>query len=195
MATTTTTTKKRTTTTKPKTTTAKTESKVEPVVEAKIEPKKEKRKFADSDGIVCRSIVQGGLFMEGMKTHMLYEWVDYGDVTQVEYADLASAVRVKSPFVFSPLFIIDDEDFVEEFLQLKKFYTENYTTHDLEKIIMYPEDRMEEEIIALPKSAKESLKVIAASSITDGVLDSMRKIQKLDELLGTNLNLLAEFKN
>lgn len=191
MATTTTTTKKRTTTSKAKTSAAA--KTVEP--EVKEAPVKQRRKFADSDGIVCRSIVQGGLFMEGAKTHMLYEWVDYGDKTQVEYADLASAVRVKSAFVFSPLFIVEDEDFIEEFLPLKKFYTENYTVQDLEQILRLPESKMVEEITALPKSALDSLRVIAASAITDGTLDSVRKIKALDELLGTNLNILAEFKN
>lgn len=182
-----------TTTTTRKRTTTKTTDKTEKAVVEKKSP--QKRTFKDSDGIVCRSIVQGGLFMEGAKTHMLYEWVDYGDKTQVEYADLASAVRVKSSFVFSPRFIIEDEDFIEQFPQLKKFYTENYTVQDLQMIIQLPLEKMMEEISALPKSAVDSLKVIAASAITDGVLDSVKKIQALDEFLGTNLGLLAEFKD
>ncbi len=156
---------------------------------------KEKKKFSDSDGIICRSITQGGLYMEGAKTHMLYEWVEYGDKTQVEYADLAAAVRTKSSYIFGPMFIIEDEDFIEEFTQLKKFYTENYTVSDLEEILFYPIDRMLEEISALPKSAVESLKVLAASSINEGTLDSVKKIKALDEIFGTNLSLLAEFKN
>lgn len=188
MATTTTTTRKRTTTKAKAPAVEKQADKVEA-------PVKTKRTFKDNDGIVCRSIVYGGLFMEGPKTHMIYEWVDYGDNTQVEYADLAAAVRVKSPFVFSPLFIVEDEDFVEEFSQLKKFYTENYTVQDLENILQHPVDKMETEVSVLPKSAKDSLKVIAASAITDGVLDSVKKIKVLDELLGTNLSLLAEFKD
>lgn len=190
----TTTTRKRTTTTK---------SKTEPVKETrsslveapkKEEPKKEKKVFAQDEGIPCRSITQGGLYMEGAKTKMLYEWSDYGDVTYVEYADLASAVRVRSQYIFSPLFMIDDDDFVEEFPQLKKFYTENYSVGDLEAILTYPVDRMMEEIKALPKSTIESLKVLAASSINDGDLDSVSKIKALDEFFGTKLSILAEFK-
>lgn len=158
-------------------------------------PKKQKKTFSDSDGIVCRSITQGGLYMEGAKTHMLYEWVEYGDKTQVEYADLAAAVRTKSSYLFNPMFIVEDEDFIDEFSQLKKFYTENYTVNDLESILSYPMNKMLEEISALPKSAIESLKVLAASSINDGTLDSVKKIKALDEVFGTNLSLLAEFKN
>lgn len=97
MATATTTAKKKTT---PKATTA---SKKPTTVVEKVEaPKVEKKVFKDSDGIPCRSITQGALYMEGAKTHMLYEWVEYGDVTMVEYADLTAAVRTKSWFMFSP---------------------------------------------------------------------------------------------
>jgi len=182
---------------KPSTTKA-TSSKPTTVVEekvTKVEPKVEKRVFKESEGIPCRSITQGGLYMEGAKTKMRYEWSDYGDITYVEYADLASATRVRSSYVFGPLFMIDDDDFIEEFPQLKKFYTENYSISDLEVILSYPVDRMVEEIQALPKSAIESIKVLAASSINDGSLDSVSKIKALDELFGTKLSLLAEFKD
>lgn len=182
---------------KPSTTKA-TSSKPTTVVEEKVikvEPKVEKRVFKESEGIPCRSITQGGLYMEGAKTKMRYEWSDYGDITYVEYADLASATRVRSSYVFGPLFMIDDDDFIEEFPQLKKFYTENYSISDLEVILSYPVDRMVEEIQALPKSAIESIKVLAASSINDGSLDSVSKIKALDELFGTKLSLLAEFKD
>lgn len=192
------------TTAKKKTTTAKAaSSKPTTVVEkktveekvVKTEPKVEKKVFKDSDGIPCRSITQGALYMEGLKTHMLYEWVSYGDVTMVEYADLASAVRVKSQFLFAPTFIIDDEDFVDQMPQLKKFYTENYSAKDIEALLHMPIEKMKAEVAALPKSAVESLKSIAAAAIAGGTLDSIKRVKVLDELLGTSLSVLAEFEN
>lgn len=191
-----TTTRKRTTTPKvdaPKVEAVKAEN-AKPVRE--VAPKTNSKKvFNADDGIICRSVTQGGLFMEGPKTHMHYEWVQYGDITEVEYSDLAALVRVKSTYVFGPWFMIDDEDFIEEFPQLKKFYTENYTLSDLETILSYPTDRMMDEVKALPKTAAESLKVMSASAISDGTLDSVAKIKALDDFFGTNLSLLAEFKN
>lgn len=191
-----TTTRKRTTTPKagaPKIEAAKAET-AKPVKE--VAPKTNPKKvFNADDGVICRSVTQGGLFMEGPKTHMHYEWVQYGDITEVEYSDLAALVRVKSTYVFGPWFMIDDEDFIEEFPQLKKFYTENYTLSDLETILSYPTDRMMDEVKSLPKTAAESLKVMSASAISDGTLDSVAKIKALDDFFGTNLSLLAEFKN
>ena len=173
----TTTTRKRTTTTKSKTEPVK-ETRSSLVEAPKNEEPKEKKVFAQDEGIPCRSITQGGLYMEGAKTKMLYEWSDYGDITYVEYADLASAVRVRSQYIFAPFFM----------------NTENYSVGDLEVILTYPVDRMMEEIKALPKSTIESLKVLAASSINNGDLDSVSKIKALDEFFGTKLSILAEFK-
>ena len=191
------------TTAKKKATTAKAASSkpttvVEKVAEenvVKAEPKVAKKVFKDSDGIPCRSITQGALYMEGLKSHMLYEWVGYGDVTMVEYADLASAVRMKSQFLFAPTFIVDDDDFVEQMPRLKQFYTENYSTKDIEALLHIPIEKMKNEIATLPKSAIESLKSIAASAITSGTLDSIKRVKVLDELLNTNLSILAEFEN
>lgn len=161
--------------------------------EVKTEPKAEekKKKFNQDDKIACRSVIDGVLNMEGLKTKNLYSWRDYGDIEYVEYADLVSAVRTKSGFVFNPWFIVDDEDFVNENSQLKKFYTENYSVKELREIIDMPINKMVEAIKALPPSAVESLKSIAASAITSGGLDSVKKIKALDEAFGTDLNLLA----
>ena len=61
--------------------------------------KKEKKKFQQSDLIMCRSVTTGGLFLEGSKTKQLYQWNDYGDESEVEYRDLVAEVRLKSNFV------------------------------------------------------------------------------------------------
>lgn len=85
--------------------------------------KKEKKKFQQTDLIMCKSVVVGGLFLEGSKTKQIYQWNDYGDESEVEYRDLVAEVRSRSAYVFNPWFIVEDEDFIEEFPQLKQFYT------------------------------------------------------------------------
>ena len=161
--------------------------------EVEVKPaKKEKKKFDQSDGIICRSVTQGGLYLEGAKTKILYEWDDYGDESEVEYRDLVAEVRAKSQFVFRPCFIIDDEDFIAEFPQLEKFYKEKYTVKDLRKVLELPVGEMVDAIKELPKGAADSLKSIAAQQVSTGQLDSVRKIKALDEFFGTDLNLIGE---
>ena len=156
------------------------------------EVKATKKKFEPSDLIPCRSVCQGGLYLEGARTKMPYEWADYGAVEDVEYRDLAELARTRSSYIFNPFFIIDDEDFVEEFPALKKFYSENYSIKELAAILELPVDEMVKEIKSLPKGAIESLKSIAASQVSAGQLDSVRKIRELDAIFGTDLNLLSD---
>jgi len=170
-------------------------TKVEAEIQAEVEPKKVKKKFEQDDKIICHSVVDGVLNMEGLKTKNIYSWRDYGDEESVEYADLVAAVRTKSGYVFNPWFIVDNDDFINEQSQLKKFYTEHYTVKELRDIIDMPIAKMTETINALPPSAVESLKSIAASAISSGTLDSVKKIKALDEIFGTDLNLLASLSD
>lgn len=154
--------------------------------------KAQKKEFAQSDGIKCHSVVQGGLYYEGSKTGMLYSFSDYGDVTEIEYRDLVAAVRTKSEYVYNPYFIIDDEDFLAEFPAVEKFYNDQISIKDLKAILDLDIPKMTDAIQSLPKAAVESLKKIASTQIANGRLDSVKKIRALDELFGTDLNLLGE---
>ena len=155
-------------------------------------PKKTKKTFDQSDGITCRSVVQGALFVEGIKTGMMYTWTDYGDETEVEYRDLVAAVRSKDKTVYEPRFIVENEDFIAEFPVLEKYYANQFTTRDIKEILNMSENDMVKAIEKLPKGAIESLKSIAAQQIASGRLDSVRKIKALDQIFGTDLNLISE---
>lgn len=168
----------------------------EKVDEAKTTPKepvkKAKKKFDLTDMIPCHSVCQGGLYLEGPRTKMPYEWSDYGVVEDIEYRDLVELVRTRSSYIFAPFLIIEDEDFIEEFPHLKKFYDENYSVKELSDILELPVNQMIEEIKSLPKGAIETLKSIAAAQVSAGQLDSVRKIKALDNVFHTDLNLLSD---
>lgn len=153
--------------------------------------KKEKKKFQQNDLIRCRSVVVGGLFLEGSKTKQLYQWNDYGDETEVEYRDLVAEVRAKSNYAFGPWFIVEDDDFVEEFPQLKQFYKQYNSVKKLKNILDLPVDQMTKKISELPTGAQESLKTIAATMVSSGAIDSVAKIKKLDEIFETDMEFLS----
>lgn len=153
--------------------------------------KKEKKKFQQTDLIMCKSVVVGGLFLEGSKTKQIYQWNDYGDESEVEYRDLVAEVRSRSAYVFNPWFIVEDEDFIEEFPQLKQFYTQYLSVRDLKEILELPVSQMAKKISELPSGAKESLKTIAASMVSSGAIDSVAKIKKLDEIFETDMEFLS----
>ena len=170
----------------------KTEATIGDEKESKEEPVKEKKVFTDTDTIPCRSIITGQLYIEGVRSKILYTWADYGDVQDIEYRDLIYMVRTPGDRnVYTPRFIIENNDFVEQNEKIKKLYNSLYTTKDLKEIINLPINRMATEINQLPDSIKASLKGIIASMIDDKELDSVTKIKALDDIFGTKLVLTA----
>lgn len=164
-----------------------------PVVKKAVEVKAS-REYNATDGIPCRSITSGGLYMEGIKSHIVYEWSDNGDVTEVEYQDLIAAIRMNSNnYINKPYFIIEDEDIVAQFPRIGKIYTSMYSVKNLREVIttLSPRD-MKTTILNLPDGAKESIKNIASQMISNGTLDSVMKIKILDEIFGTRLMLMTE---
>lgn len=163
----------------------------EVIVEVK---KKEKtqRKFEATEGIPCKSITSGGLYMEGIKSHIVYEWADNGDVTEVEYQDVVAAIRSNASYISKPYFIIEDEDVLEQFPQIKKKYESMYSIKDLRDVLIdLPVKSMKATILSLPEGAKESIKHLASQMISNGSLDSVQKIKTLDEIYGTELMLMT----
>ena len=145
------------------------------------------KKFDPMDGVLCRSIVDGVLVMEGIKSKNFYKWADMNDITEVEYQDLVSAVRSSNnSYIYSPHFIIEDEDFLAQFPQVQKVYDSMYTTSDLKEILKLPIESMMKEIASLPNWSKDNLREIAGKMVLNGQLDSVQKIKTLDEFYKTN---------
>ena len=91
------------------------------------------------------------------------------------------------------VFIIEDEDFLEEFPVVKKFYEDSYDVKELKNILYMHLEDMKKAIVALPKGALKTLQSIASTEVSNKTLDSIQKIRYLDEVFGTELLLLTEF--
>lgn len=180
------------TTTKSSTVKEETPKVVETKTEVEVETKPTKKTFDPNDGILCRSVTHGKLFVDGIRTGMKYTFLDYDDESDIEYRDLVALVRARDKSVYNPRFIIMDEDFIAEYPTLKKFYDEHFSTKNIKEILDMPDYQMKEEIAKLPKGAVDSLKSIAVNMIVSGEIDSIRKIKALDEAFGTDLSLLNE---
>jgi len=134
--------------------------------------------------------------MSGVKSHIMYEWADNGDVTEVEYQDLVAAVRSNSNYIVKPYFIIEDDDFLAQFPQLDKIYSSMYSIKDLRDVLTdLAPNTMKKTILSLPDGAKESIKSLASQMISNGTLDSVQKIKILDEIFDTRLMLMTELFN
>ena len=154
------------------------------------EVKEDVKTFSPEDTVPCRSLVSGGLYIEGARSHILYSWADCGDVVDVEYRDLIYLVRTReNSNIYLPRIIIEDDDFVEQNKPVKDLYDSMYKTSDLNEILSLPTPQMVDTINKLPKGAKESIKGIASTLIESHMLDSVHKIKALDDIFGTKMLL------
>lgn len=159
-----------------------------------VEEKKTKT-FEPDDNIKCVSVTAGELLMVGKKTGILYKWADYGDTAYVEYQDLkAEAYSSRSPYIYSPLFMIEDEDVLKsrEFAKVAETYKNAVTVDEMEDFFKLSLQQFKSTLKKLPNGIKDAVKAIAVDKINDGSLDSIQKIKAIDEVLGTELyNLLV----
>lgn len=161
------------------------------VAETAATAAKTKKEFKDSDYITCRSVWAGGLSVT-TKFGGYYEFDRYGAECDIEYRDLVYLVRKNSDHIFTPRFIITDEDFLEEFPRVKKLYASMYTTTELHEIIDLPIGQMKTEIEKLPDETKATLSSLIATDIANGRLDSIKKVKVLSEIFDSDFNLLSE---
>lgn len=169
--------------------TSKTVAKSAPV---KKESAPKKKTFTQTEGVKCASIISGPLYLDGAKSLAPYVFADYGDVVEVEYRDLVALVRERSSYLTTPLFIVQDENFIAEYPFLAEIYAKQYTNNELSQILNLPVTQMIEEINLLPENAKSTLKDIATKWVANGRLDSVKKIKALDEIFEMNLSLAAD---
>ena len=160
-----------------------------PVLEQTPKKGDAKKEFGDTDKIPCVSITVGGLSMLGGKSKELYHWLNMGDVVEVEYRDLVSAVREHSKDVFEPRFIIQDDDFLAKYDTVQLRYGQLYTPRDIEQVLAMPAPQMAAAIKKMPVGAQNALRDLASRKVDSGELDSGNRIKVIDELFGTQLVL------
>lgn len=156
-------------------------------IESTVEVPKVKRSHEKDELILCRSITPGELGLVGKKTGILYKWVNIGEVIEIEYQDLVAARLTHSQILFSPNIIIENDDLVNEWKDIKKLYDSMYEQKDLEDILKLSPTQIKNIVKQLPEGAKTALKVLAATNIQNGKLDSIKRVAVLDEIFGTNL--------
>lgn len=157
------------------------------ITETEETPKKKK----PSDWIMCHSVTAGGLNIV-CKSGNYYEFKAYGDDCEIEYRDLVDLARRRSDHIYNPRIVIDDEDFLAEFPQIRKVYDELYSINDLLSIVDLPDAQMEATIKTLPSNVAETLKSLIAEEIASGRIDSVRKIRTLSSVFNSDFDLLSQ---
>lgn len=151
-----------------------------------------KASFDASEPIMCTSVTAGELIMIGRKTKNLYRWANYGDTEAVEYQDLQAAKLTKSQYVYSPLFMIENNELLEAWTDVQELYNKICDLKDIGEMFKLDNSRFKSTITALPVGIKNTLKTVAYDMVESGVLDSLTKIKIIDSVLGTDIMSLIK---
>lgn len=144
-----------------------------------------------NEHILCHSVIPGALYIT-CKSGNSYEFNDYGGECEIEANDLIALIRKRSEHIFIPRFVIDDQEFLEDFPQVSAVYENMYDKERLEEILDMNIDDMESEIASMPVSSYDNMRQLISTEIAAGKLDSVRKIKKLSEIFDSDFNLISE---
>jgi hypothetical protein len=166
----------------------------ETIEEVKETVKKE-RTFTQTDPILCRSVTPGWLGVSG-KSGMYYVFSNYGDETEIEYGDLFALKNKHSRYLYDPLFVIEDDELLENprWKDIAEFYSDKvYGMDDINDVLNKPNTTFKSTLKSLPKGLLKAVTVEVAKRIEDGSFDSLKKIQILDEVCGTDFGKMIGF--
>lgn len=159
--------------------------------------KKEVRKFEQTDPILCRSVTPGWMACYG-KSGIPYVFYNYGDECEIEYGDLFALKNRRSKYLYDPLFVIEDEELLENprWKDLAEFYSEKvYGMDDINYVLNLPNNKFKSTLTSLPKGLVKALNVEVAKRIEDGTFDSVKKVKVIDEVCGTDFWTLMSGSN
>lgn len=153
------------------------------------EQPKEIRQYAGDDLIPCKSLTKGELIYVGKKSGEVYKWADFGDVTEVEYQDLLGLRAKKSDFIYKTMFVIMDEEVLEDpkWADVKKIYDKIYSDN-IEELIEMPISKFKSVFPNLPEGLKKAMVVEVGTQMEEGTFDSIQKIKFIDEICKTDLS-------
>lgn len=159
--------------------------------EAKKETKKEVKTFKEDEGILCRSITRGELIYIGKKSNTKYIFSNHDDTCEIEVRDLNSLKASKSAYLYNPLFVIEDEEFLSQpkWKDIKEMY-DRTVANDINEIIDKPIGQFKQIVSRLNKGYKDALASEVATRIHENNFDSLSKIKAIDEICGTDLYCL-----
>lgn len=165
---------------------------------------KQNVKIGDDVILSVKSNVAGELIYINHKTGDETHWTEYGDVQTLKAGDIR-AMKAKQPKFLTENWIAvegiedadDDYDNIDVFeileaLGILQYYKDNFYPQNINEVFNWKEEEMRNKIPSMPKTIKDTLIISANELISNGILDSMRKIKTLEEILGCELMSLSD---
>lgn len=148
--------------------------------------KKETKKFQPGDMILCRCVRPNKVIFYSSKTDTRYEFGGYGDLNEVDYSDLLKLKSSRSPVLFQPKILIENEDLREQWARDLESVSHEYEgVYNTEEIFEKTPDEFEAYLRKASNSVKDLVRLCAINLIRQEKLTDLRLIRIIDDVLGT----------
>lgn len=154
----------------------------------------EKKELPADLYVPCVSLIRTGKLVYCSRRQMGYEvvWKHFMDLQYIELKELM-AMRSSDVSFFSENWIaIDDEfeykDEVMDKLRIKDMYKNMSNTGEFDRLLLLPIAEMVAKVTGMSKSLKESIASYTKECISNGSLDSLKRIKALEDAIGIKLS-------
>ena len=155
-------------------------------------------KLDDQLLVNVKSNTFGTLFYRNPRTGDAIEWSHFGDVQQLTMGDLRAMKGTQRAFYENQwIYIMNIEDAGYEdvtaddickALMVTQYYKNILDPDNFSQVFSWPEEKIRERVSMMSPGAKMNLVVAANTAITNGALDSLKKIKTLEDVLGCELD-------
>lgn len=170
---------------------SKPEPKPEPVVEDHLDmgvvSVDDRFNFDNDDLISVMNGLQGALVHRSQSTGRVWQFTEFGQTERIPYGELVT-IRNTNPRVFSEGWMIVLNRQIQEEFDLTEMYKHVITPQSINKVFDMDVEELGEFIDSMPRGAKSAFIGRAKKLYNTGKLDSMAKIQLIQDKFGISLD-------
>ena len=125
--------------------------------------------------VVCNTI-GGATYISKKASGYIVEWEDFGSEEYMELGELVAMRNTDRRFFEDNWIVLEDTEEYDaiqlyEFLKVAKYYTNVFTSRNIDELFSYSTDRIAKTISTLSRGMKETIAVRAKQKLDDNTLD------------------------
>ncbi|MCR8994646.1 hypothetical protein [Brevibacillus laterosporus] len=155
-------------------------------VKIPVKPKSSKREIDRFEQIPVMNCTNGQLIYASRKTGAEWLFTNYGDIEYMEFQELLTMRSSQRRFFDEPFIIVMDDDAVE-YLGLTKMYANIKNPSQIDATFKLAQTDFEQVLEKSPKGIKHLIISRAKHLYDSGELDSIKKINYINEKYGTDI--------
>lgn len=136
--------------------------------------------------VTVKNGFQGRLIYKSKRTNERFEWEEFGDEQDMDLQELKNARNASKAFFANNWFLIDDPE-VLEYLGVAQYYKFALDFNSFDDLFTKSPSEIKDTINHLSVGQKKSVAYRAKELIADGIIDSIKVINALEESLSIEL--------